>query len=114
MPAQLGQQLDSLQSTDADAVSLERKFSVGLGLQITGGAGFNPLAAPNQQNPDFNTTMLPTSPANMTPFAHHAHTPTFFPAELFAMNFGQSSNGNIDPLIVSLSMADTQWILVPA
>ncbi|KAF6518442.1 hypothetical protein HZS61_002520 [Fusarium oxysporum f. sp. conglutinans] len=98
MPAQPGQHLDSLQSTDADAVSQERKFSGGLGLQTTGAAGFNPLAASNQQNPDFSTTMSPTSPANMTPFAHHAHTPTFFPPELLAMNFGQGSNGNIDPL----------------
>ncbi|KAJ0130008.1 hypothetical protein HZ326_26887 [Fusarium oxysporum f. sp. albedinis] len=97
MPAQPGQHLDSLQSTDADAVSQERKFSGGLGLQTTGAAGFNPLAASNQQNPDFST-MSPTSPANMTPFAHHAHTPTFSPPELLAMNFGQGSNGNIDPL----------------
>ncbi|KAG7414933.1 putative transcriptional regulatory protein [Fusarium oxysporum f. sp. raphani] len=101
MPAQPGQHLDSLQSTDADAdaVSQERKFSGGLELQITGVAGFNPLAASNQQNPDFSSTMMsPTSPANKTPFAHHAHTPTFFPPELLAMNFGQGSNGNIDPL----------------
>ncbi|KAG4275826.1 hypothetical protein FPRO04_14335 [Fusarium proliferatum] len=98
MPAQPGQHLDLLQSTDADAVSQERKFSGGLGLQTTGAAGFNPLAASNQQNPDFSTTMLPTSPANVTPFAHHAHTPTFFPPELLAMNFGQGSNGNLDPL----------------
>ncbi|KAL5583948.1 hypothetical protein FOVSG1_015299 [Fusarium oxysporum f. sp. vasinfectum] len=98
MPAQPGQQLDSLQGADADAVSQERKFSSGLGLQTTGAAGFNPLAASNQQNPDFSTTMLPTSPADMTLFAHHAHTPTFFPPELLAMNFGQGSNGNIDPL----------------
>uniref|UniRef100_A0A0D2YKE8 Zn(2)-C6 fungal-type domain-containing protein n=1 Tax=Fusarium oxysporum (strain Fo5176) TaxID=660025 RepID=A0A0D2YKE8_FUSOF len=98
MPAQPGQHLDSLQSIDADAVSQEHKFSGGLGLQITGAAGFNPLAASNQQNPDFSTTMSPTSPANMTAFAHYAHTPTFFPPELLAMNFGQDSNGNIDPL----------------
>uniref|UniRef100_A0A0D2YKQ1 Zn(2)-C6 fungal-type domain-containing protein n=1 Tax=Fusarium oxysporum (strain Fo5176) TaxID=660025 RepID=A0A0D2YKQ1_FUSOF len=98
MPAQPGQHLDSLQSIDADAVSQERKFSGGLGLQITGAAGFNPLAASNQQSPDFSTTISPTRPANMTPFAHHAHTPTFFPPELLAMNFGQGSNGNIDPL----------------
>ncbi|KAG7403478.1 putative transcriptional regulatory protein [Fusarium oxysporum f. sp. rapae] len=98
MPAQPGQHLDSLQSTDADAVSQERKFSGGVGLQITGAAGFNPLAASNQQNPDFSITMPPASPANMTPFAHHAHTPTFFPPELLAMNFEQGLNGNIDPL----------------
>ncbi|KAK2669147.1 hypothetical protein RAB80_014673 [Fusarium oxysporum f. sp. vasinfectum] len=99
MPAQPDQHLDRLQSADADAVSQERKFSGGLGLQTTGAAGFNPLAASNQQNPDFSSTMMsPTSPANKTPFAHHAHTPTFFPPELLAMNFGQGSNGNIDPL----------------
>ncbi|KAL5583686.1 hypothetical protein FOVSG1_015452 [Fusarium oxysporum f. sp. vasinfectum] len=98
MPVQPGQHLDSLQSTDADAVSQERKFSSGLGLQTTGAAGFNPLAASNKQNPDFSTTMSPTSPANVTLFAHHAHTPTFSPPELLAMNFGQGSNGNIDPL----------------
>ncbi|KAL5584073.1 hypothetical protein FOVSG1_015424 [Fusarium oxysporum f. sp. vasinfectum] len=98
MPAQPGQHLDPSQGTDADAVSQERKFSSGLGLQITGAAGFNPLVASNQQNPDFSTTMSPTSPANVTPFAHHAHTPTFFPPELLAMNFGQGSNGNIDLL----------------
>ncbi|EXL90243.1 fungal-specific transcription factor domain-containing protein [Fusarium oxysporum II5] len=98
LPAQPGQHLDSLQSTDADAVSEEHKFSGSLGLQITGAAGFNPLATSNQQNPDFSTTMSPTSPANMTPFAHHAHTPTFFPPELLAMNFGQDSNENIGPL----------------
>ncbi|EMT73068.1 transcription factor 2 [Fusarium oxysporum II5] len=98
MPAQPGQHLDSLQSTDADAVSQERKFSGGLGLQITGAAGFNPLSASNQQNPDFSTTMSPTSPANMTPFSHYAHTPTFFPLELLSIDFGQGSNGNIDPL----------------
>ncbi|KNB16600.1 hypothetical protein FOXG_15059 [Fusarium oxysporum f. sp. lycopersici 4287] len=98
MPAQPGQHLDSLQSTDADAVSQERKFSGGLGLQTTGAADFNPLAASNPQNPAFSTTMPPTSPANMTAFAHHAYTPTFFPPELLAMNFGQGSNGNIDPL----------------
>ncbi|KNB15936.1 hypothetical protein FOXG_14257 [Fusarium oxysporum f. sp. lycopersici 4287] len=98
MPAQPGQHLDSLQSTDADAVSQERKFSGGLGLQITGAAGFNPLSASNQQNPDFSTTMSPTSPANMTPFSHYAHTPTFFPPELLSIDFGQGSNGNIDPL----------------
>ncbi|KAM5528256.1 transcriptional regulatory protein C1327.01c-like protein 4 [Fusarium oxysporum f. sp. phaseoli] len=98
MLAQLGQHLDSLQSTDADAVSQERKFSGGLGLQITGAAGFNPLSASNQQNPDFSTTMSPTSPANMTPFSHYAHTPTFFPPELLSIDFGQGSNGNIDPL----------------
>ncbi|KAG7403507.1 hypothetical protein Forpi1262_v018719 [Fusarium oxysporum f. sp. raphani] len=69
-----------------------------LGLQTTGAAGFNPLAASNPQNPAFSTTMSPTSPANMTAFAHHAYTPTFFPPELLAMNFGQGSNGNIDPL----------------
>ncbi|KAL7755501.1 hypothetical protein ACKLNR_014599 [Fusarium oxysporum f. sp. zingiberi] len=97
MPAQLGQHLDSLQSTDADAVSQEHEFSGGLGLQTTGAAGFNPLATSNQQNPDFST-MSPTSPANMTPFAHHAHMPTFFPPELLAMNFGQDSNENIGPL----------------
>ncbi|EXK24597.1 hypothetical protein FOMG_18692 [Fusarium oxysporum f. sp. melonis 26406] len=98
IPAQPGQHLDSLQSIDADAVSQERKFSAGLGLQTTGAAGFNLLAASNQQNPGFSTTMSPTSPANMTLFAHHAHTPTFFPHELLATNFGQGSNGNIDPL----------------
>ncbi|KAK2922990.1 hypothetical protein FoTM2_017232 [Fusarium oxysporum f. sp. vasinfectum] len=98
MPAQPGPHLDSLQSTDADAVSQERKFSGGLGLQTTGAAGFNPLAASNPQNPAFSTTMSPMSPASMTAFAHHAHTPTFFPPELLAMNFGQGSNGNIDPL----------------
>ncbi|KAK2931629.1 hypothetical protein FoTM2_009145 [Fusarium oxysporum f. sp. vasinfectum] len=97
MPAQPGQHLDLLQSTDADAVSQERGFSGGLGLQTTGAAGFNPLAASSQQNPDFSTTISPTSPANMTAFAHHAHTPTFSPPELLAMNFGQGSNGNIDP-----------------
>ncbi|KAF6515006.1 hypothetical protein HZS61_006140 [Fusarium oxysporum f. sp. conglutinans] len=100
MPAQPGQHLDSLHSTeaDADAVSQEHKFSGGLGLQITGAAGFNPLAASNQQNPDFSITMSPASPANMAPFAHHAHTPTFSPPGLLAMNFGQGANGNIDPL----------------
>jgi hypothetical protein len=98
MPAQPDQHLDSLQSRDADAVSQERKFSGGSGLQTTGAAGFNPLAASNPQNPAFSTTMSPTSPANMTAFTHHAHTPTFFPPELLAMNFGQGSNGNIDPL----------------
>ncbi|KAG7414895.1 hypothetical protein RAB80_016919 [Fusarium oxysporum f. sp. vasinfectum] len=98
MPAQPGPHLDSLQSTGADTVSQERKFSGGLGLQTTGAAGFNPLAASNPQNPAFSTTMSPMSPANMTAFAHHAHTPTFFPPELLAMNFGQGSNWNIDPL----------------
>ncbi|EWZ77705.1 hypothetical protein FOXG_17084 [Fusarium oxysporum f. sp. lycopersici 4287] len=98
MPAQSDRNLDWLQSTDADAVSQERKLSGGLGLQITGSAGFNPLTASNQQSPDFSTTMLPMSPVNMTSFAHHAHTPTFFPPQPFAMNFGQGSNGNIDPL----------------
>ncbi|KAF6512705.1 hypothetical protein HZS61_007511 [Fusarium oxysporum f. sp. conglutinans] len=98
MPAQPGQDLDSLQSTDADAVSQERGFSGGLGLQTTGAAGFNPLAASNPQNPAFSTTMSPMSPANMTAFAHHVYTPTFSPPELLAMNFGQGSNGNIDPL----------------
>ncbi|TVY73972.1 putative transcriptional regulatory protein [Fusarium oxysporum f. sp. cubense] len=98
IPAQPGQHLDSLKSTDADAVSQERKFSGRLGLQITGATGFNPLAASNQKNPDFSTTMSPTSPANMTPFAHHAQTPTFFPPELLAINFGQGLNVNIDPL----------------
>ncbi|KAG7407982.1 putative transcriptional regulatory protein [Fusarium oxysporum f. sp. raphani] len=98
MPAKPDQRLDSLQSTDADAVSQERKFSGVLGLQTTGAAGFDPLAASNPQNPAFSTTMSPMSPANMTPFAHHAHTPTFFPPELLAMNFGQGSNGNINPL----------------
>ncbi|WKT53924.1 hypothetical protein QSH57_004508 [Fusarium oxysporum f. sp. vasinfectum] len=98
MPAQPGRHLDSLQSTDADAVSQERKFSGGLGLQTTGAAGFNPLAASNPQNPAFSTNMSPMSPANISAFAHHAHTATFFPPELLAMNFGQGSNGNIEPL----------------
>ncbi|WKT54435.1 hypothetical protein QSH57_005019 [Fusarium oxysporum f. sp. vasinfectum] len=98
MPAQSGQHLDWLQNTDTDVVSQDRKFSGGSGLQVTGAAGFNPLAASNQQNPDFSTTTLPTSPVDMALFAHHAHTPTFFPPELLAMNFGQGSNGNIDPL----------------
>ncbi|EXL39646.1 hypothetical protein FOCG_17758 [Fusarium oxysporum f. sp. radicis-lycopersici 26381] len=98
MPAQLGQHLDSWQSTDVDAVSQERKFSGGLGLETTGAAGFSPLAASNQQNPDFSTTMPPVNAINMTPFAHHAHAPTFFPPELRAINFGQGSNGNIGPL----------------
>uniref|UniRef100_A0A0D2YIQ3 Zn(2)-C6 fungal-type domain-containing protein n=1 Tax=Fusarium oxysporum (strain Fo5176) TaxID=660025 RepID=A0A0D2YIQ3_FUSOF len=98
MPAQPGQHLDSLQIIEPDAVSQEHKFSGGLGLQITGVAGFNPLAASKTQIPDFSTTMSPMSPANMTPFAQHAHTHTFFPPELLAMNFGQGSNGNTDPL----------------
>ncbi|EXA30271.1 hypothetical protein FOVG_18329 [Fusarium oxysporum f. sp. pisi HDV247] len=98
MPAKPDQRLDSLQSTDADAVAQERKFSGSLGLQTTGAAGFDPLAASNPQNPAFSTTMSPMSPANMTAFAHHAHSPTFFPPELLAMNFGQGSNGNINPL----------------
>ncbi|KAI7759637.1 hypothetical protein LZL87_014357 [Fusarium oxysporum] len=113
MPAQPGQHLDSLQSADVDAVPQERKFSGGLGLQTTGAAGFNPLVASNQQNPDFGTTMPPVSPINMTPFAHHAHTPTLFPPELLAMNFRQGSNGNMDPLVRQLVLADTQWMLVP-
>ncbi|EMT73959.1 hypothetical protein FOC4_g10000231 [Fusarium odoratissimum] len=98
MPAKPDQNLDSLQSTDADAISQERKFSGVLGLQTTGAAGFNPLTASNPQNPAFSTTMSPMSPANVTAFAYHAHTSTFFPPELLAMNFGEGSNGNIDPL----------------
>ncbi|TVY79769.1 putative transcriptional regulatory protein [Fusarium oxysporum f. sp. cubense] len=102
MPAQPSQHLESLQRTDADSVSpagaQERRFSGGLGLQTDNAAGFNPLAVSNPQNPAFSTTMSPMSPANMTAFSHHAHSPTFFPPELLAMNFGQGANGNINAL----------------
>nr|ABB97391.1 zinc finger transcription factor 1 [Fusarium oxysporum] len=99
MPAQPGQASRFVADYQMPTQSSQkRKFSGGLGLQITGAAGFNPLSASNQQNPDFSTTMSPTSPANMTPFSHYAHTPTFFPPELLSIDFGQGSNGNIDPL----------------
>ncbi|EXM05154.1 hypothetical protein ACKRZS_011124 [Fusarium odoratissimum] len=97
LPTQSGQHLESMQGTDADSVSgaQERRFSGGLGLPSN---SYNPLAVSNAQNPAFSTAMSPMSPANMTAFSHHAHTPTFFPPELLAMNFGQGANGNIDPL----------------
>ncbi|KAF5686438.1 NirA-like nitrate assimilation regulatory protein [Fusarium denticulatum] len=97
LPTQSGQHLESIQGTDADSVSgaQERRFSGGLGLPSN---SYNPLAVSNAQNPAFSTAMSPMSPANMTTFSHHAHTPTFFPPELLAMNFGQGANGNIDPL----------------
>ncbi|KAM0501385.1 hypothetical protein ACHAP8_004373 [Fusarium lateritium] len=101
MSVQPGQSLDPMQGSDTDAVSVggqERRFSGALGLQTIGTAGFNPLAASNPQNSAFSTAMSPMSPANMTAFSHHGHTPTFFPPELLAMNFGSGSNGNIDPL----------------
>ncbi|KAL7755491.1 hypothetical protein ACKLNR_014589 [Fusarium oxysporum f. sp. zingiberi] len=102
MPAQPSQHLESLQRTDADSVSpagaQERRFSGGLGLQTNNAASFTPLAVSNPQNPAFSTTISPMSPAKMTAFSHHAHSPTFFPPELLAMNFGQGANGNIDAL----------------
>ena len=99
--AQPGQPIDPLQGADSDVASVggqERRFSGALGLQTSSAAGFNPLAVSNPQSQAFSTAMSPMSPANMTAFSHHGHTPTFFPPELLAMNFGQGSNGNIDPL----------------
>ena len=99
--AQPGQPIDPLQGADSDVASVggqERRFSGALGLQTASAAGFNPLAVSNPQSQAFSTAMSPMSPANMTAFSHHGHTPTFFPPELLAMNFGQGSNGNIDPL----------------
>jgi hypothetical protein len=101
IPVQPGQSIDPLQGADTDVASVggqERRFSGALGLQTASAAGFNPLAVSNPQNQAFSTAMSPMSPANMTAFSHHGHTPTFFPPELLAMNFGQGSNGNIDPL----------------
>ncbi|KAF5021046.1 hypothetical protein F66182_6924 [Fusarium sp. NRRL 66182] len=103
IPAQPSQHLDSLHNMDADSApgagnQEQRRFSGGLGLQTTGATGFNPLVASTPQNPAFSTSMSPMSPANMTALPQHAQTPTFFPPELLAMNFGQGANGHVDPL----------------
>ncbi|KAF4974925.1 hypothetical protein FZEAL_8255 [Fusarium zealandicum] len=104
IPAQSSQhQLDSIQTADVDPASAvgaqrQRGFSDAVGVQTSGSTGFSPLAVPTSQNPAFANALSPISPADMAAFTHHAHTPTFFPPELLAMNFGQGSNGSIHPL----------------
>lgn len=59
--------------------------------------GFSPLNTAGIEGSGFGNAMSPLSQANLA-FAQHTHVPPFFPPDLLAMNFGQQTNGILQPL----------------
>lgn len=94
--AQHGQQM-SKSEADVAGPQQQSRVSDAMGPQSGGPTGFSPLSTAHMGNSGFSNAMSPLSQAELA-FSQHTQIPPFFPQDLLAMNFGQQTNGILQPL----------------